>query len=67
MFFSILCVFKKLFPLFKELERQAPRPKNISLLRDEEAILVDDSTLRCSSEVPGLLPLALLMENMGES
>ena len=28
-------MFKKLFLLFKELERQAPRPKNISLLRDE--------------------------------
>ena len=60
-------MFKKLFQLFKELERQAPRPKNISLLRDEEAILVDDTTLHCSSEVPGLLSLALLMANIGES
>ena len=60
-------MFKKLFQLFKELESPAPRPENISLLRDEEGISVEDTTLGCGSLVPGLLPLALLMAAMGES
>lgn len=38
-------MFKKLFQLFKELERPAPRPENISLLRDEAGISVEDAGL----------------------